>query len=400
MGQLMITQEGYEEIKGKLKNEFNKVANSFIVIGYLLKQVRDSGAYVYDGYRNLEEFAQGEYKISASTASRFMDINTKFSEDGNSMQIREEYSNYGYSKLQEMLTVKENDMELITPETTVAQIREIKNVEREEDKEEEQREAENLPLVKMTEEAEPAAEQEEPVATSQKAEYSPLEQTLIDLWKTQPADLLCKIRGGMIGGEELAEELSPSGSKTFTSGTYMLFMYTYSVGVKFRYYGDGKANVVQYTYDQIIEITNNVINDELFQEITSPKSKQETQSKQESIVQKPVEKNPPVEKPAQEKDEENTYKPLPGQMTFTDTAASEPAEQSQEPDPAAEVQDAEYRELPNEEEYSQIEIDNAIGYFETEYNRMAGMGINSTKCRNYKMALDAIRKVYGHETEE
>ena len=87
-------------------------------------------------------------------------------------------------------------------------------------------------------------------------------------------------------------------------------------------------------------------------------------------------------------------------MTFTDTAASEPAEQSQEPDPAAEVQDAEYRELPNEEEYSQIEIDNAIGYFETEYNRMAGMGINSTKCRNYKMALDAIRKVYGHETEE
>ncbi len=122
MGQLMITQEGYEEIKGKLKNEFNKVANSFIVIGYLLKQVRDSGAYVYDGYRNLEEFAQGEYKISASTASRFMDINTKFSEDGNSMQIREEYSNYGYSKLQEMLTVKENDMELITPETTVAQI--------------------------------------------------------------------------------------------------------------------------------------------------------------------------------------------------------------------------------------------------------------------------------------
>ena len=381
MGQLMITQEGYEEIKGKLKNEFNKVANSFIVIGYLLKQVRDSGAYVYDGYRNLEEFAQGEYKISVSTASRFMDINTKFSENGNSMQIREEYSNYGYSKLQEMLTVKENDMELITPETTVAQIREIKKVEREEDREEEQREAENLPLVKMTEEVEPTGEQEEQVATSQTDEYSPLEQTLIDLWKAQPADLLCKIRGGMITGEELAEELSPSGSKTFTYGTYMLFMYSYSVGVKFRYYGDGKANVVQYTYDQMIEITNNLMNDELFQEITSPKPKQETQSKQESTVQKLVEKeqNPPVEKPSPEKEEENTYKPLPGQMTFADEL--EPVETSQEPDPAAGVQDAEYRELAPDE-YSKIEIDSAIGYFETEYNRMAGMGINSSKCRN------------------
>ena len=60
-------------------------------------------------------------------------------------------------------------------------------------------------------------------------------------------------------------------------------------------------------------------------------------------------------------------------------------------EPAA---DAEYREIIEEPEYTHIEIDAAIGYFEIEYNRMVGMGIQNTKSRNYKIALEAIRKVF------
>ncbi len=389
MGQLTITPEGYAEIKSKIKDKLNETTNNFIIIGYYLKQVRDSGAYVQDGYHNMEEFAQGEYRLSASTASRFMDINTRFSEGGNSLQIKTEYCNYGYSKLQEMLTVKENDMELITPDMTVAQIREIKKVEKEEDREEAKAEADNLPLIRMTQEDEAKEEQKEAVAIPQEQTYYPMEQMLIALWKAKPAELLCKIRGEMLTGQELAEELSPNGSRTFMSGTHMLFMYTYNVGVKLRYYAGGKAHIEQYTYDQIIEMTNNLINDELFAEITAPKEGklEVVPDKKESAVHKTVEKKqtPPVEKTSPESEE--TYKPLPGQMTFADT---------QEPEQAAEVQDAEYCEIQavEEIEYTQIEIDNAIGYFETEYNRMAGMGIQNTKSRNYKMALDAIRKIY------
>ena len=409
MGQLTITPEGYAEIKSKIKDKLNETTNNFIIIGYYLKQVRDSGAYVQDGYHNMEEFAQGEYRLSASTASRFMDINTRFSEGGNSLQIKDEYCNYGYSKLQEMLTVKENDMELITPVTTVAQIREIKKAEKEEDQEEARAAAENLPLVKMTQD-ESAEETQEDVATSQK-EYSPLEKILIELWKDRPAELLSGIRGGMITGAELAEELSPSGSKTFTSGTCMLFMYTENIGMKFRYYANGKANIETYTYDEIIEITNNFITDELFREITANEKKHdETALKQETTVQKPIEKKqmPPVVKPAPGKETEDTYEPLPGQMTLTgeqpqtemgrtiESIERQAFEQAvapaqQESEPAA---DAEYREIIEEPEYTQIEIDAAIGYFEIEYNRMAGMGIQSTKSRNYKIALDAIRKVF------
>lgn len=385
---LDITREEYEKSKNRIKKELNTAANSFVIIGYELKRTRDNRGYILDGYSALEEFAKGEYGLSKSSMDRFIMINDKFSEGGYSDQIKEEYGKYGRSKLQEMLTMEDYDIELITPDMTVTQIRDLKKIEQTEAVEAKREAENNLPLMKMSNESEPAAGQHETVATSQ---YNPLEKILIALWKDRPTELLSGIRGGMITGSELAEELSPSGSKTFTSGTYMLFMYTENVGVKFRYYANGKANIETYTYDQIIEITNNFVTDELFREITSPKKEEkqvEAQPKQENTVQIPAEKKqtPPVEKPSSEAEE--TYKTLPGQMTFYDT---------QESEQAAEVQDAEYCEIQEVEEieYTQIEIDNAIGYFETEYNRMAGMGIQNTKSRNYKMALDAIRKTYG-----
>lgn len=402
MGQLTITPEGYVEIKGKIKEKLNETANNFIIIGYYMKQVRDSGAYIQDGYRNIEEFAQGEYRLSASTASRFMDINTKFSLGGNSMQIKEEFQSFGYSKLQEMLTVKEDDIELITEDATVAQIRELKRIEKEEEKAEAIKQAQNLPLVRLSAEQQESPRQE-PLATSQEPEYSQLQQTLIALYKTKDASLLAGIRGGMITGNELAEELSPSGSRTFTHNAYMLFMYTAALGVKFRYYADGKANVETYSYEQLIEISNDFITDELFEEITHP-----------APEPKPT-PAPPVERPSEDV-ETDSYKPLPGQMSLTESemphaAAGEPkVTQAMQQEPAdapketvakpQETVEAEYRELEQspatQGEYTPIEIDNAIGYFEIEYSRMMGMGTSagSVRCRNYKIALDAIKKVY------
>lgn len=267
---LDITREEYEKSKNRIKKELNTAANSFVIIGYELKRTRDNRGYILDGYSALEEFAKGEYGLSKSSMDRFIMINDKFSEGGYSDQIKEEYGKYGRSKLQEMLTMEDYDIELITPDMTVTQIRDLKKIEQTEAVEAKREAENNLPLMKMSNESEPAAGQHETVATSQ---YNPLEKILIALWKDRPTELLSGIRGGMITGSELAEELSPSGSKTFTSGTYMLFMYTENVGVKFRYYANGKANIETYTYDQIIEITNNFVTDELFREITSPKKK-------------------------------------------------------------------------------------------------------------------------------
>lgn len=45
--------------------------------------------------------------------------------------------------------------------------------------------------------------------------------------------------------------------------------------------------------------------------------------------------------------------------------------------------------------YSGVEIQNAVNFFEVEYNRMVGTGLKeSAKCRNYKIALEAIKECY------
>lgn len=97
-------------------------------IGYRLKQIRDSG--MYDGCQDIFEFAGREYGLRKSIVSRFIAINEKFSEGGNSLELRPEYRNLGSSKLSEMLTLPDADCALITERTTVKEIRELKEFNR------------------------------------------------------------------------------------------------------------------------------------------------------------------------------------------------------------------------------------------------------------------------------
>lgn len=411
MGQLQITQEGYEEIKSTIKAKLNETTNNFIIIGYYLKQVNDNMLYTRDGYRNIEEFAQGEYHLSLSTANRFMDINTRFSEGGNSLEIKEEYRNFGYSKLQEMLNVKEEDMQLITEDMTVKQIREIKAAEREEDRIEKEREAMDRPLIKMFQSQQ---EETETVATSQdEEEYSPIEKTLLALWEAKPAELLAKVHNHMITPQELAEELCPSGSRTFNHGVYMLFLYDGNMGLKFRYYANGKPNVETYSYDDIIRITNEIITDSMFQDLMTKKKQPEEKKDhvqeakpEKHVEQKTVEEKKPVK--TQEVKKEEPYTPLPGQTKLEDIPELQEDEEKEKPVTVEQgAIDAEYRELEQEKEhenqedispYTEVEIRNAISYFEVEYYRMVGTGLKeSPKCRNYKMAMEAIKQLYEKE---
>lgn len=341
----------YEDIKSKIKTKLNETVNNFIVIGFYLKQVRDNMLYTQDGYKNMEEFARGEFNISASTASRFMDINTRFSEGGNSQILKIEYANFGYSKLQEMLTVKDEDLELITEEATVKQIRELKAYEKQEEKAAELEAQNNLPIMQMTGES-----QTEEVATSQE---DPFHEVMRKYWENR-VEILKQVHNRMISPEDLAEALCPSGSKTFYHGIYMIFFYDINGGIKVRYYKDGQAKIDAYTYAEWIDKTNEIIDDEVFANLTKPVQKEELEKTvtespkkkwQEPEIEVKEQKNEkvPVPEVVERKAVDLDNKPLPGQMTTDDI----PELNEQEAESAAvveekdepEIIDAEYREL-------------------------------------------------------
>lgn len=116
----------YQDVKVYIKDNINSASRSFVAIGYYLKYVRDNELFTEDGYSSIWEFAQAEYGISRSTASRFMAINDRFSVDGNSPILQEEYRDFSSSKLQEMLTLSDEQLERVTITTTRAEIREMK----------------------------------------------------------------------------------------------------------------------------------------------------------------------------------------------------------------------------------------------------------------------------------
>lgn len=135
-----ITIQDWLEWKEDIRNRLQETSENFIIIGYRLKQMRESRMYEQEGCRSLSEFAQREYNLSRSVVSRLIQINDRFSENGNSMELKAEYRNYGFAKLQEMLYLTDEELEEVTEDMTVREVREIR-MEREQPEETESEES-------------------------------------------------------------------------------------------------------------------------------------------------------------------------------------------------------------------------------------------------------------------
>ena len=119
----------YDSAKSIIRRDLESMSRKFITIGYYLKLIRDNEMYHQDGFKDIWEFAQDTYGISKSTCSRWMAMNDKFSQDGNSPYLKEEYRDFGKSQLQEMLYLTDEQMEQARPDMTAKEIREIRKPE-------------------------------------------------------------------------------------------------------------------------------------------------------------------------------------------------------------------------------------------------------------------------------
>lgn len=126
MGYVQMTLDDWLQMKQKLRQELLGVKQSFVRIGYALRKIEDQRLYEQDGYKSIAEFAKAEYGLEPSTVSRFMSINREYSVDGYSQTLRPEFTDLGRSQLEEMLKLPESDRQMIQPETSREDIRELK----------------------------------------------------------------------------------------------------------------------------------------------------------------------------------------------------------------------------------------------------------------------------------
>ncbi len=121
----------YRDSLDVIKDESLKLQKSFVKIGWYLKHIQDNELYLEDGYANINECAADQFGYSQSTVSRFIGICEKFSKDHNSPELDEKYEGFDRSQMMEMLPMSPEQLETVTPDMTVKQIRDLKGSKKE-----------------------------------------------------------------------------------------------------------------------------------------------------------------------------------------------------------------------------------------------------------------------------
>ena len=125
--------KSYNEYRQDMMQELSKASESFVRIGYLLKVARDTEVLKGTEYESdYLAFAEGEFGLDKSQVSRFIRINDKFSVGGNSVELLPQYQGFGTRKLGIMIMLPEELTEELSPDYTVEEINEIKEVVKEE----------------------------------------------------------------------------------------------------------------------------------------------------------------------------------------------------------------------------------------------------------------------------
>lgn len=230
----------YMDIKMEIKKNLTGIVSSFNVVGFYLKHIKERKLYVEEGYKDVWEFAYAEFKLDRTAAGRFMRINDRYSVDGNSLELQEQFKGFSKSTLTEMLSLPEEDYELITEDTKVSDIRELKKAEEEQNKEEEQIPGQNN-IVSMMPDVVPDAEKpvEVDVADALRDIFRPKE-------RKEQLDALVNMDPDSSAMTWWVEDFNSSGNLMLRKIPYFMFFYPLQEGVKIKNIKTGE--IKSYTY--------------------------------------------------------------------------------------------------------------------------------------------------------
>lgn len=221
-----MTLAEWLDIKQKLKQDIssakdklNGLKKDFVRIGYLLRKIDDNELYKQDGYKSIAEFAKAECGLSPSDTTRFIQINKKYSIGGNSEELRPEFLEYGQSKLAAMLALPDADLNMITPQTSREDIRELNRFNK---------------------------------SDPEQGADDDIEQLIRDFYVSQ--ELVRKAVTVKDDPKALCELIAPSGSRSFRKGIWFILFHENKINIK-KYSGVAK----EISWEEFTKITAKVL---------------------------------------------------------------------------------------------------------------------------------------------
>lgn len=307
----------YKAFKQELDTELSKVADGFVKIGYLLKLARDTDILAESGYTSIADFAKAEYGLTKDVVSRYININDRYSEGGNSPCLADRYKGFGVAKLAEMLTLPDAIVDNISADTTKEEIKLIKKEYAQE------QEISDIEVALEAAEVE-HNKKESDLPESIYAPQNSMQQLIFDFLHGEPAEYL-KLQfnsSDEYNIENIANVLTPSGDRSIISripGVGRLMMTLHGAGTDIVVVNMRSGEKEKYTWEQLrlyilliccpsVEQTYKDLWKAVYDEewnYEPPKEEPVKESSSKVEPAKPAEKKKPKEEPKKPKKKES-----------------------------------------------------------------------------------------------
>lgn len=123
----------FEKVTEEIRSKLESTSKSFIEIGYLLKKIKESEMYKVAECNSIYEYAKMYFGLGETTTKNFINCFEKYGKviheysfDVFEIEIKDEYTNYNYSQLVELLSVPEDEIEEFDFNLSVREIKELK----------------------------------------------------------------------------------------------------------------------------------------------------------------------------------------------------------------------------------------------------------------------------------
>ncbi|MDO4275895.1 MAG: hypothetical protein Q4D16_19685 [Eubacteriales bacterium] len=235
MDYIQLSMDDYIQSKQEIKENIGGIVKSFVRIGWQLTRIDKSRAYELDGYKSIADFAKSEYDMNPSGVSRFMRVYEKYSLPGDTPELQEQYRDFKFAQLVEMLQLPEADRDMFWPEAKREDIREMQRFNKEN---------ENNPENLMN------WQQDQP--------EDKLSKTILEFFR-EHREILNDIyaseayRTGNI--KEMVEIINPSGNRSYRKGTVFLMLYSADKGIMVKEFGKDTQDI---TWDRFFTITQEI----------------------------------------------------------------------------------------------------------------------------------------------
>lgn len=232
MDYIQLTMDDYIQCKNEIKESLGGIVKSFVRIGWQLTRINNSEAYKLDGYNTIAEFAKQEYDMTPSGVSRFMSVYERYSAPGDTPELQEQYKDFKFAQLTEMLQLPREDQAMIQPEAKRDDIRSLAKFNKEN---------ENNPENLM-------AWKEEP--------KDKLTETILEFFKTNRDALneLYASEAYQTGNiKAMVDIVNPSGNRSFRKGTVFRMMYGVEKGIMVKQFGSAPEDITWEHFFKIMQ---------------------------------------------------------------------------------------------------------------------------------------------------